>query len=1036
MESVLVKVLAVVLALSQVSTRPDDVKTHFDSTADRTQVLELLRAGCDHMRKVFKVENLPLDDLVETALADPEIATSKVKEFHGLNFADLEPTYRELCKNETPDPTPVDLATIIDFYNKAAANLPDATRLKGMHLASPSEVLDAKKAHLAEIYEPGNHRVAVPLAQIPDFVQRAFVSAEDQRFFEHKGIDERGLVRAFVTNMMQPGRPQGGSTITQQMVKNVLVGDNVTYERKIREILVTSKVEKILSKQEILALYLNSIYFGRNAWGVEMAARTYFGKSIKDVTLAEGALLAGLVKGPNYFNPDRAPDRARDRLDYVLGRMKDDGVITADQLKETQGKLPRVIPIPRRHKEASRYFFDYLTREMKTLPGIAPLADATYTINSTIYPALQSATEAALQEGLAEYEIANGRVDFKGPEANLADAVKQIDAARAAALTPAKAATPPAPGAAPADAPAPGDTGSAAAPTNTASTPPGPEWQEALENAYLPLLDVHWTPAIVLPATTPSRRGEGMRVGLADGRTLPLHTGNAAIERRLQPYDVIFVRVVEGKGRVAARADLRVRPTVEGAALVLDNKTGRILAMSGGFSYGVSPLNRTSQTRRQPGSTAKPLTYLAALQAGLQPNTLIRDEPITLPPINGTSDRERDYWSPRSYGGDGWGVITLRRALENSRNLATAGLLQNGIDATPEASLDRICKLAEEAQLYAPCQHYYPIVLGAQPVRMIDLAAFYAAIANEGARPNPHAIASVEQEGRSVWRDDTKPLAWLGSADRASFYQLKSMLQGVVARGTAASMRDLSAYVAGKTGTSEDENDAWFAGFSNDVTVVVWVGYDNGKGDRRTLGGGETGGHVAVPIFRKIIEASWADYAPRTPLAPPSATARRDLMLLPVDLASGNRVDQRGPGTITEAFRRGPDGQVDDTHYRIVSELDASTAGSGDGDQPGYPYGQQGNPYGQQGYPNGYGNNGQSYYQGAPQSPYYNNRGRGLFSGWFDNSPAEPPHGPAPPDRAPNRPQAVRPPPDRQLNYQSSPERRSGPDYFWDNRMN
>ncbi|HEY1542920.1 MAG TPA: transglycosylase domain-containing protein, partial [Xanthobacteraceae bacterium] len=871
MESVLVKVLAVVLALSQVSTRPDDVKTHFDSTADRTQVLELLRAGCDHMRKVFKVENLPLDDLVETALADPEIATSKVKEFHGLNFADLEPTYRELCKNETPDPTPVDLAAIIDFYDKAAANLPDATRLKGMHLASPSEVLDAKKAHFAEIYEPGNHRIAVPLAQIPDFVQRAFVSAEDQRFFEHKGIDERGLVRAFVTNMMQPGRPQGGSTITQQMVKNVLVGDNVTYERKIREILVTSKVEKILSKQEILALYLNSIYFGRNAWGVEMAARTYFGKSIKDVTLAEGALLAGLVKGPNYFNPDRAPDRARDRLDYVLGRMKDDGVITADQLKEAQGKLPRVIPVPRRRKEASRYFFDYLTREMKTLPGIAPLTDATYTINSTIYPALQSATEAALQEGLAEYEIANGRVDFKGPEANLADAVKQIDAARAAALTPGNTATPPEPGAAPTAAPAPSDTGSAAVSTNTGSTPPGPDWQEALQNAYLPLLDVHWTPAIVLPAAAPSRRGEGIHVGLADGRTLPLHTGSAAIERRLQPYDVIFVRVVEGKGRVAARADLRVRPTVQGAALVLDNKTGRILAMSGGFSYGVSPLNRTSQTRRQPGSTAKPLTYLAALQAGLQPNTLIRDEPITLPPINGSSDRERDYWSPRSYGGDGWGVITLRRALENSRNLATAGLLQNGIDATPEASLDRICKLAEEAQLYAPCQHYYPIVLGAQPVRMIDLAAFYAAIANEGARPNPHAIASVEQEGRGVWRDDTKPQTWLGSADRASFYQLKSMLQGVVARGTAASMRDLAPYVAGKTGTSEDENDAWFAGFSNDVTVVVWVGYDNGKGDRRTLGGGETGGHVAVPIFRKIIEASWADYAPRTPLAPPSA---------------------------------------------------------------------------------------------------------------------------------------------------------------------
>ncbi len=1026
MESVLVKVLAVVLALSQVSTRPDDVKTHFDSAADRAQVLDLLRAGCDHMRKVFKVENLPLDDLVETALADPQIATSKVKEFHGLNFADLDPTYRELCKNETPDPSPVDLAAIIDFYDKAAANLPDAARLKGLRLASPSEVLDARKAHFAEIYEAGNRRIAVPLAQIPQFVQRAFVSAEDQRFFEHKGIDERGLVRAFVTNMMQPGRPQGGSTITQQMVKNVLVGDNVTYERKIREILVTAKVEKILSKQEILELYLNSIYFGRNSWGVEMAARSYFGKSIKDVTLVEGALLAGLVKGPNYFSPDRAPDRARERLDYVLGRMQEDGVITADQLKQSQGKLPRVIPIPRRRKEASRYFFDYLTREMKTLPGIAPLTDTTYTIRSTIYPALQSATEAALQEGLAQYEIDNGRVDFKGPEANLADAVKQIDAARAAALTPANAAAPAAPAAAPGDDPAPGDTGAAAAPATTAATPPGPDWQEALQNAYLPLLDVHWTPAIVIPVTGPTKRGEGMRVGFADGRILPLHTGSAAIERRLAPYDVIFVRVAEGKGRVAARADLRVRPTVEGAAIVLENKTGRILAMTGGFSYGASPLNRTSQTRRQPGSTVKPLTYLAALQAGLQPNTLIRDEPITLPPING-SDRERDYWSPRSYGGGSWGPVTMRRALENSRNLATAGLLESGIDATPELSLDRICKLGEEAQLYAPCQHYYPIVLGAQPVRMIDLAAFYAAIANEGARPAPHAIASVEEDGRTVWRDDTKPPVWIGSDDRASFYQLKSMLQGVVARGTANSMRDLAPYIAGKTGTSEDENDAWFAGFSNDVTVVVWVGYDNGSGERRTLGGGETGGHVAVPIFRQIMEASWADYAPRTALAPPSAEARRNLLMIPVDLASGSRVTQRGPGTITEAFRRSADGQVDDTQYRIVSELDASTMYPRDDqpvDQQGYPYGQQ--PY--------YGNNGQPY-QVAPQTPYYN-RGRGLFGGWFDNS-SEPPRAAAPGARVPNQPAERQAPPQRQYDYQSSPEqRRYDPDYFWNNRTN
>jgi penicillin-binding protein 1A len=776
--------------------------------------------------------------------------------------------------------------------------------------------------------------------------------------------------------MMQPGRPQGGSTITQQVVKNLLVGDDVTYERKIREIIVTTRVEQTLSKQEILGLYLNSIYFGRNSWGVEMAARSYFGKSIKDVTLPEGALLAALVKGPNYFNPERAPDRARERFGYVLGRMQEDGVITADQVKQAEGTLPSIIPAERPRDEVAHHFFDYLTREVKTVPGIESLANATYTIHSTIYPELQSATEAALQEGLAQYELNSGRVDFQGPEANLTDAIKQLDAARAPTI---------------------------------AAAPPKPSWQQALQALRLPLRDVHWPLAVVIDKPGAKKNSDGLRVGLADGRVLALRTGSAEIGRKLQPNDVVFVRLVEGPGKTAVRADLRVRPVVQGAALVLDNKTGRILAMSGGFSYGTSQLNRTSQTRRQPGSAIKPLTYLAALRAGLQPNTLVRDEQVTLSPINGGT-RERDYWSPRNIDGATWGVVTLRRALENSRNLATVGLLDGGIESTPEQSLDRVCELAQEAQVYAECQHLYPVVLGAQPVRLIDLAAFYAAIANEGARPTPHAIASVERDGRTIYRDDTKPPIWLGSADRVAFYQLKSMLQGVVQRGTASSIRQLGLYVAGKTGTSEDENDAWFVGFSNDVTVAVWVGYDNGK-ERRTLGSGHTGGHVAVPIFKSIMEASWTTYAKQTPLAPPSAEAKRQLVLLPVDPMSGTPLAARGQGGITEAFRLDPNGRVADAQYRIVSEAEAATAVQRD--DP---------PYDQQGYPDGYryfgGPQGQAYrvlpqQTQQPQQPSYPQR-RGLFGSWMSDEP------------------------DRQQQQQQQPQRqrRFDPDYFWNNRMN
>src|SRR5262249_46110923 len=333
----------------------DEAKTQFDATADRDVVVQLLRAECAHMRQVFEIEDLQLDDLVATALADPQaVAGENIKAFRGINVGDLHALYREFCQNETLATPPVDMGEVIAFYNKAAVDLPDHARLKGLRLPSPSTVLDGKNVWFAELYEAGNRRIAVPLAEIPEFVQRAFVAAEDKRFYQHHGIDERGLVRAFVVNMMQPGRPQGGSTITQQVVKNLLVGDDVTYERKVREIIVTSRLEKTLTKPEILELYLNSIYFGRNSWGVELAARNWFGKSIKDVSLAEAAMLAGLVKGPNYFSPERAPDRARERLGYVLGRMQEDGVITADQAKQAQS-LPAVVPAQRPHSADTQY---------------------------------------------------------------------------------------------------------------------------------------------------------------------------------------------------------------------------------------------------------------------------------------------------------------------------------------------------------------------------------------------------------------------------------------------------------------------------------------------------------------------------------------------------------------------------------------------------------------------------------------------------------------------------------------------------------
>ncbi len=891
METLLVKIFATALAFSQVATAPDAVKTAFDRTADQAEVAQLLRAGCNHMRKAFDIENIDLDGLITTAMDDPQAATGEVKAFRGINFADLLTAYRQFCKNEKVEKSAVDLGDVIDFYNKAAANLPDHTKLKGLKLPGASTVLDGKGQRFAEVFEENQRRVWVPLADIPEHVRDAFVAAEDKRFYQHKGVDEHGLIRAFVGNLAQSGRPQGGSTITQQIVKNLLVGEDLTYERKIREMIVASRVEKTLTKGEILELYLNSTYLGRSSWGIELAAKSYYGKAAKDLTLSEGALLAGLTKGPNFYSPDRHPVRAQERLAYVLSRMAEDGKFNAEGSARGLPALPALIPFDHQRRDIGYHFVAQVAREAKALAGIEAITASSYTVRSTINPQLQRAVEATLQEGLSRYERSAGRVYFGAAEANLREPIRKIE-------------------------------------EDTKSQDRRPAWQRALQKARLPLYDVHWTPAVVLEKPT-GRKGEAWRVGLPDGRILPFSVNNGTAQRKLVVHDVVRVHVTEGKGKNAARAELRVRPVVQGSVVVLENKSGRVLAMAGGFSYPLSQLNRASQAQRQPGSAIKPLSYLAALSNQLQPNTLVSDEPITLPPIGGGRGRERDYWSPRNYDGGSGGILTLRRALEHSRNLATVHLLDGGIDSEPEASLDRVCKLALEAGIYRECVRYYPFVLGAQPVRPIDLAAFYATIANEGVRPSPHLIDSIERNGLVVYRHDPKSSTMVGSADRVAFYQLKTMLQGVLQRGTARSIASLAPFVAGKTGTSDEENDAWFVGFTNDVTVAVWVGYDNARGKRRTLGGGATGGHVAVPIFAPIIQAVWAHVAPKAALAPPSREARRHLSCKAIDIDSGELTGSAGRG-LTECFRTDRSGRIIDTQYALVGR------DSGYGNNPGF----------------------------------------------------------------------------------------------------
>ncbi|GEP08610.1 penicillin-binding protein 1A [Methylobacterium gnaphalii] len=897
MNAILIKLFATALTLSQVTTRPEAVKTGFDPVADRDQVVQILRDGCAHMRKAFDIEDINLDELITTAMEDPSTVAgdNAPKILHGLDLGELNTSYKQFCKGENPANSPFDARAVIEFYNNAVKDLPSAEALKDSKLPGASTILDNSGKTYSEAFEANGRRRVLPIAEIPDMVQKAFVAAEDKRFYQHHGIDERGVIRAFIGNLASPGRPAGGSTITQQVVKNLSVGDDVTYERKIREMIVASRLEQIQTKPQILGLYLNGIYLGRGSYGVEMAAKSWFGKSVGQLSVAEAALLAGLPKGPNYYNPEKYPDRARERRGYVLSRMKEDGVITEEQLAEAQKSDLGIRPFETVRRDSGFYFVEHLGREARTFAGLESLTSASYTVRSTVNAGLQTAVEAALQDGLANYERGVGRVFYDGPEVNLAESVKRFEAMPPVMET----ALPPPP---PEPVPPRGRKAALKQPQPVKPAGPKPAWQRALQAARPLLYDVHWPLAVVL-----STSKSGTKVGLADGRVANLDAGGA--RGRLQLYDAVRVKLIDPLSR-APRAQLRVRPAVQGAAVVLENKTGRILAMTGGFSYPLSQLNRVTQTVRQPGSTLKPLTYLAALNAGLQPNTLVMDSPVTLPPIGGAGDS----WSPKNYDGGGSGPITLRRGLEFSKNLVTARLLQGGIAEKAPASLKRVCDIALEAQLYAECENYYPFVLGAQPVRMIDLASFYAAIANEGARPSAYALESVEKDGKAVFTHAAKAPVRIGSADRVAFYQLKTMLQGVTQHGTAAAMSGISQYVAGKTGTSENENDAWFAGFTNEISVVVWVGYDNADGIRKTLGRGQTGGHVSVPIAKAIFQAAWANGVPRTALAPPSPEALGQIADLPIDPRSGQRLSGGG---FLEHFRK-KNGQVADTQYNLV----------------------------------------------------------------------------------------------------------------------
>ncbi len=669
-------------------------------------------------------------------------------------------------------------------------------------------------------------RVFVPVAAMPKRVVNAFLSAEDKTFYDHPGIDIPGILSAAVRNVMRIGsnrRPVGASTITQQVAKNFLLTNVVSIERKIKEMILAFRIERAFSKDRILELYLNEIYLGYGSYGVAAAALNYFHRSLDELTIAEAAFLAGLPKAPNNYNPAKRPRVARARRDYVIGRLVEDGYISAEEgaaaaAEPVRPRSPDDIEIAR-----AEFFVETVRRQLVARYGEDGLYGGGLSVRTTLDPSLQGAADDMLRQGLITYDRRHG---WRGPLARL-----DMDRPRQAALAELKL----------------------------------PEATEARRRAIVLAVDAEG--ADVGLATggqgrIPLARLKWARATLKDQRRGPRvsHPGEV-----LAPGDVVFVEEIGADSKGAAVAPgtfgLRQIPEIAGGLVALDPHTGRVLAMSGGFSYANSQFNRATQARRQPGSAFKPFVYLAALDNGFTPSSLILDAPFVIDQGPG-----RGKWNPSNYTKRFYGPSPMRIGIERSRNLMTVRLAQNiGIDA--------VAAYAERFDIVDRMPRVLSMALGAGETTLLRLTTAYAMLVNGGKRITPTFLDRIQDRiGRTVFRHDTRPCrgcrveVWDGGeppvppdhratvADPRSAYQIVSMLQGVVQRGTGRRVRAVGKPLAGKTGTTNDGRDTWFIGFTPDLAVGVYVGFDT----PRTLGRGETGSSVAAPIFRDFMKRALA----------------------------------------------------------------------------------------------------------------------------------------------------------------------------------
>ena len=768
-------------------------------------------------------------------------------------------------------------------------------------------------------------RVFVPYEAIPKQLIHAFISAEDKKFFSHGGVDFMGITRAVFQNIRNIGRGRrmiGASTITQQVAKNFLLTNEASFERKIKEAILAIRIERAFTKEYIMELYLNQIYLGHYSYGVAAAALNYFNKSLDELTIAEDAFLAALPKGPNNYDPDKRYDEAVARRNWVLSRMAEDGYISEEEA--TNAAQEPITLAKRASGETAvdgEYFAEEIRRDLVSKYGEDILYKGGLAVRTTLDPEMQKHASDALRQGLLNYDRRHG---FRAPIAHIdLDAIPDPEPVEQPAAEETST-----------DETAADETESAESDFAEEIPQPDPKWLEPLKAvpaaSYVPET---WKTAIVTNVTD-----EAAEIGLTDKTTgtiplaelkwarknLPDQTLGPEINAPsevLTAGDVVWVEPVKfGAKRVPYPENtytLRQIPEVEGAMVVLDPHTGRVLAMAGGFSFKRSQFNRAVQAKRQPGSSFKPFVYLAALDKGFTPSTLVLDAPFVMEQGNGMGK-----WKPKNVSKRFYGPTTLRMGIEKSRNLITIRLAR-------AIGIDTVVEYAKKFGISDDLPPQMSVAIGSGETTVLRLATAYGMLVNGGKKIEPVLIDRIQDRtGATVYNSDTRPCEncrdamWDGQPapkipdireqieDPRSAYQIINIMTGVLAPGGSASnLRRLGRTFAAKTGTSNNSLDAWFVGVTPDLVMAVFVGFD----DPRTLGKHDLGGSVASPIFKQFVDTALKD-EPRIPFRVPAG-----IRFVRVNHKTGKPASPKDRDVVLEAFKIGEDWQG-----KIKGTLDGS----------------------------------------------------------------------------------------------------------------